>query len=411
MKRMCVVMFVVGLWACGGSPETQPPPAQPQASAPQAARVDVPNRTKAVRLIVVPDGVNDGGSKLQSFVESERAAKNDIFIVGNKPMSYVGGKLIEHWDAVTQNSEALPFIDVPGREQLQWQSTVEFEITRIEKAGRTLRTMRRAKEWPIADDPAAPPNPFGALKSGARGGPGKPIRSGLANIPISGNGQVYGVSLAVTVNGQRHEISPAVYVWACGVGSRCTIEDEERRTARQTYVDAAAPSLPNRTKVVRLIVLPDGFDRKDSAAVNQVVQRESATETDVFIVGNEPFSYNGEALVDHHTASRTRAAVVFAMVLEREQIQWESNVDFIITYIHRQKEPSPDFDAGFPGAPENPFLIVKEGDGGGPGRPIQSGVANLGDNETKVGQLYKLAFRITVDGKPRDIDPDTYCDM
>jgi hypothetical protein len=395
-------MLMLGLGAC----ERTPP--QPAAQAP----VPVPSWTKAVRLIVVPDGQSKGQA-LRAFVEKERAAKNDIFIVGSSPMSYVNGELVEHAQAVMQDAEALPFVSARV-EQIQWQSDHDFEISGIEKSMTPLKTIRRGQPWVIDRNDAAPAVPFAALKAGARGGPNRPVRSG-APVDVPSSGHLYSVRLSITVNGQRRDLSPAVYLFVCGSASGCIVGDAERRGAEASYRDAVVSTLPNRTKVVRLIVLPDGFDRSNRAEIGRVVQQESATTSDVFIIGTEVYTHLEGALVEHATAGKqSRDAAVFLMVLEREQLQWESNVDFVLADIRREFNPI--FDSQpFQGAPpENPFRLVnpKAGtDGGGPGRPLRSGVVDLGDNSSAFGQLYKLSFLMTVNGQRRPIDPDAWCDM
>ncbi len=403
MKRIGIGLLLLGFAACNNSPEPQPQlPAQ-------VAPVVVPSRTKAIRLIVVPDD-STRGDKLRAFALEKRAAKNDVFIVGTSPMSYVKGELIPHAQAISQDAEALPFVSTPDPdpEQVQWESEAEFEITRIEKAPGTLKTMRS-----VGAASAGPAVPFEALKSPVKGGPGNPVRSGVVAMSGNGTGQLYSVGLAVWVNGQRREISPPAYLFACGGQSLCTVSDKDRSDRRATFPDPVVTNLANRTKVVRLIVLEDGFDRKNVAEVRRKVLEQRAAKSDVFIQGNEVFSYINGELVPHKEATiRDRGTTVFAVVLEREQIQWESNMDFVLTDIRKESNPQFTSDKDSK-APENPFTIVdpKAGaHGGTPRQPLRSGVVDLKDS-TVVGQLYKLSFRITINGRSRDIDPDVWCDM
>lgn len=182
---------------------------------------------------------------------------------------------------------------------------------------------------------------------------------------------------------------------------------------------AATPNLPNRTKVVRLIIVPDSVNPADVNAVAQLVAAEGAAKTDVFIVrdkaqGWHPRSLLNGQLVDHDVATRRdRQVTVFVMVSEREQIQWESSVPFTISSI-AQKDSVPEQTLNNTSQKEahpNPF-----GDGplkasGAPGRPIRSGppaLRNLAGNE--YDQLYKVSFVLIIDGQKVPIDPDVYCD-
>lgn len=182
---------------------------------------------------------------------------------------------------------------------------------------------------------------------------------------------------------------------------------------------AATPDLPNRTKVVRLIIVPDSVNPTDVNAVAQLVAAEGAAKTDVFIVrdkaqGWHPRSLLNGLLVDHDVATRSdRQVTVFVMVEQREQIQWESSVPFRITSIV-QKDSVPERDLNNTNskeAPPNPF-----GDGplkasGSPGRSIRSGPPALRDLAgNQYDQLYKVSFVLTIEGQPVAIDPDVYCD-
>lgn len=102
MQRALVWILFLGLAACEASPATRRPPAQPQAQT-QATAPQVPTRTKVVRLFVVPETTATNTTKLKELVERERAAKNDIFIVGTRAMSYDGVQLVDHQKAIEQD--------------------------------------------------------------------------------------------------------------------------------------------------------------------------------------------------------------------------------------------------------------------------------------------------------------------
>lgn len=199
------------------------------------------------------------------------------------------------------------------------------------------------------------------------------------------------------VNGQRRDITPGLYVLACGINSGCQLQT------------SPVARVPNRTKVVRLIVVPDAIANKP-AAVRQLAEEEGASKSDVFIVGTEPKSYLGGQLVEHEKAIYLDdSTVVFVMVEELEQVQWESNVEFEITDINKKQAMTQRFDEN-EDAPKNPFALeipTKTG----PHSLFRSGVAHLKNHASGKGQLYKVSFRITIDGKPHNIDPDVYCDM
>lgn len=173
--------------------------------------------------------------------------------------------------------------------------------------------------------------------------------------------------------------------------------------------------VPNRTKVVRLIIVPETVNSKDAAAVNRLVAAEGAARTDVFIVKDEtkgwhPMSLLGDQLVDHDEAvkkDRDRETTVFAMVTEREQIQWESSVEFWLSSI-RQKHDVPGFNST-KGAPADPFDGRPLKGRGGPGKPIRSGAATLNGGR-QYDQLYKVSFVMMIGGREVKIDPDIYCD-
>lgn len=178
-----------------------------------------------------------------------------------------------------------------------------------------------------------------------------------------------------------------------------------------------SPDVPNRTKVVRLIVVPPHIDPSDTASVRQFASAQGAAKTDAFIVKEKgsghwhPMTWLGHALVDHEVATRTdRDCTVHVSIPEREQIQWESNVEFRVASIER-KDSIPEIGLiNGPAGPGNPFSASIGDVRGGPGRPIRSGppsVAEVGEYT----QLYKMTFGMMLDGKEEIIDPDVVCSM
>lgn len=176
-------------------------------------------------------------------------------------------------------------------------------------------------------------------------------------------------------------------------------------------------SLPNRTKVVRLIIVPDNVNPSDADAVARLVAAEGAARTDVFIVRDKEHGWHPRSLlnglvVDHDQATRgEREVTVFVMVTQREQIQWESSVPFRIASIVQKDsiEKVGLINSNPKLAPANPF-----GDGplkasGTPGHPIRSGPAVM-EPYKPYDQLYKVSFVLTINGQQVAIDPDVYCD-
>ena len=123
-------------------------------------------------------------------------------------------------------------------------------------------------------------------------------------------------------------------------------------------------------------------------------------------------SWLGDALVEHDEAVRTdRESTVFAMVAEREQIQWESNVDFRVASIGKHEGVPQTGLTNGPEGPDNPFEWLPKDNRGGPGRPIRSGPPKL--TGTDYNQLYKATFEFWIPGEANVvvIDPDVYCDF
>ena len=179
--------------------------------------------------------------------------------------------------------------------------------------------------------------------------------------------------------------------------------------------NAKDPDVPNRTKVVRLIVVPDELKPADKDAIRAFAQGHHAARVDVFVVKQEtktgvqwvPMSWLGEALEDHHDAAALHGeSVLVLMVEDREQVQWESNMPFKITKIAAK-----DSDL-FPSTAkkrEMPFSDDVIGQLGGPGRPVISGPPKF--DRALYDQLYKVSFSMDLPGSGwTDVDPDIYCD-
>lgn len=174
--------------------------------------------------------------------------------------------------------------------------------------------------------------------------------------------------------------------------------------------------VPNRTKVVRLIVVPKGMALNGKSAIGDFARQHHATRVDVFIVYNtaakewQPYSWLGkQGLVSHDKAHQMHPeTVVILMVADREQLQWECSVPFRIRNIRRAK-PIPTFVENKE-SPAMPFRADLIGAHGGPGRPVVSGLPTL--TEEQCDQLYKASFELWIPGEPKltTIDPDIYCD-
>lgn len=177
------------------------------------------------------------------------------------------------------------------------------------------------------------------------------------------------------------------------------------------------PDVPNRTKVVRLIVVPPHIDATDAASVREFARAQGAAKTDAFIVKDRasghwhPMTWLGDALVDHEVATRTdRDCTILVKIPEREQVQWESNVEFRVASIER-KDSIPEIGlVNGPAGPENPFSWAPGDARGGPGRPVRSGPPSVAE-VAEYTQLYKMTFGMLLDGKEVIIDPDLVCSM
>lgn len=179
--------------------------------------------------------------------------------------------------------------------------------------------------------------------------------------------------------------------------------------------------IPNRTKLVRLIVVPKEMATEicsDPVVANNFARTRNATRADVFIVHDgkqwDAWSWVGttEGLMPHHEAHlKHPETVVVLMVIDREQVQWECEThEFRIKSIGRRGPIGllKYTNEGVIAAPAFPFAraILKQR-----GQRVVSGLPTL--DADQCNQLYKVSFEVWLDGPKREptlIDPDIYCD-
>jgi len=177
-------------------------------------------------------------------------------------------------------------------------------------------------------------------------------------------------------------------------------------------------SILNCTKVVRLFLL----DSKKGRTKEFIRANENATRADVFVdrtkltlegpnAGKElmALSIGLSEVVPHDVAhDQHDRSIVVLKAVDGDQVEWQCDVPFRVVSItmadgHRHGFPT----EGRP--PQNPFtkpveeLRQREGSG-----PIRSGVLARGHGFWK--QLYKAKFELEIDGQPRILDPDFYCE-
>jgi hypothetical protein len=194
----------------------------------------------------------------------------------------------------------------------------------------------------------------------------------------------------------------------------------EHHDIRQHHIDEgreknkATRHVPNRTKVVRLIVVPPGVNPENADEVSRFAAEHHATRADVFCVKTkagkwQPMSWLGGELVDHETAHDAHPEVVLVlMVIDREQVQWECDYDFCVTQIVAAENDHFPNRGASPGMPFRQTLINEKG---GRGRPVVSGPPEWSDAHNDYDRLYKASFRINIPWEGLvDIDPDMYCD-
>lgn len=178
---------------------------------------DIPNRTKLVRLIVVPknERIQDDAERANAFATNMHATRADVFIVFENEewdaWSWVGTKegLVPHHDAHLKHPETVVVVMVIDREQVQWEcQTHEFEVATIATAG-AIDLLKLTNEGTVAP----PPSPFRPL-AGIRGGPGRPVVSGPSILRANQCNQLYKVSFNVWLDGPDEEptkVDPDIY--------------------------------------------------------------------------------------------------------------------------------------------------------------------------------------------------------
>jgi hypothetical protein len=195
-----------------------------------------------------------------------------------------------------------------------------------------------------------------------------------------------------------------------------SLDSDARANQRRYPMPPRQPDVPTRTKVVRLIVMPPHIAPDDAGAVRAFASAQGAAKTDAFIVKNasghwHPMTWLGDALVDHEEATRSdRDCTITVRIPEREQVQWESNVEFRIASIER-KDSIPEIGViNGPAGPDNPFTWSPRDSRGGPGRPVRSGPPSV-EQVPEYTQLYKMTFGMMLEGEEVIIDPDLVCSM
>jgi hypothetical protein len=184
------------------------------------------------------------------------------------------------------------------------------------------------------------------------------------------------------------------------------------RFTRADALNVKHPNVPNRTKVVRMIVCPGGFKPDSREQVTQLANARHAARVDAFIVFHkdkwQPMYWDGGALEPHHDALINNPESVCLLFVEaREQLQWECDVPFRIIEITPVSKPETGFVSNGT-LKQHPFRQDLINEEGGPGRPLISGPPAL---EPKgYDQLLKLTFELMLDGKWVVIDPDVHCD-
>jgi hypothetical protein len=185
------------------------------------------------------------------------------------------------------------------------------------------------------------------------------------------------------------------------------------RFSRAANLNKKYPDVPNRTKVVRLIVCPREFDRNDRAQVATLATARHASRADAFIVFDDktnhwlPMYWDGGELTLHGSAIiDSPESVCLLMVEDREQLQWECDVPFRITAIEPVSKPGTGFASS--GIKEHPFRKNLINQQGGPCRPVISGPPTLANGP--YDQLLKLSFELMLEQKWVTIDPDVHCD-
>src|SRR4026209_1052408 len=125
MRRLvALVVVVLALSSCARfSPIVTP-------KDPPLGSENMPSRTMAVHIFIVPEGIANNSAALEKFAVGRGATMNDVFIDGTEAKSYSFSekRLLPIIEAAGRDWEAIPFVDLGEREQLQWQSDNEFEL-------------------------------------------------------------------------------------------------------------------------------------------------------------------------------------------------------------------------------------------------------------------------------------------
>jgi len=164
---------------------------------------------KVVQLTVVRPGekmVPPKGSVDVLIMKTKGADGQETW----RPMSFVGGKMMEHAPATQMAPETVVRLNVTRGDQVQWQSNVVFSVAEIKVHAGGL------KQFPTKGNP--PSQPFEAALFKSQGGPDVPVRSGPAS--LNNNNayyQLYKVSFTMTIDGEKVLIDPDVYCeWETG---------------------------------------------------------------------------------------------------------------------------------------------------------------------------------------------------
>jgi hypothetical protein len=96
----------------------------------------VPNSTKVVHIFVLPRGRDIAGPLGKKDFGHTSPGRADVFVVMNpdgtlKPMSWLGGKLIDHKHAHHEHVGTVVVLKNGDREQIEWQCDVPFKVTNI----------------------------------------------------------------------------------------------------------------------------------------------------------------------------------------------------------------------------------------------------------------------------------------
>jgi hypothetical protein len=196
--------------------------------------------------------------------------------------------------------------------------------------------------------------------------------------------------------------------------------EREIAIAKGRKVNLRHPEVPNRTKVVRLFVVPSCLNPESSREVAEYVRGKNPTREDVFVVTKRgrlrPTTWHGSKLLDHAKAHGLHIdTAVVLKGIDREQIEWQCDVPFRITKIEKVTRHIHGFHS-FPSVadnPPNPFASDLRKLAGSPCVAIRSGpTAVIRRRGTLIEwkQLYKAHFALYINGVWKPLDPDVYCE-